>query len=349
MRFVLRWLARISLLIVLLALALLSPVAYTELACTGETAQDGYQPILTDPEWQRAESRTLMTYPEWHIVHAYDDYAKVIENGDPHDFGYVRAIKGFWSALCPLATQSAQMGGVTGESKMTIYTIGVSFSAELLAKAAYEETIGRLATMLRGSERAPLDDISARQAANYAKFLQQVPWYKWDFSRAIAELRTGATPTLRDRERTIALGFEYAAKAAYARAIEKAVEGIGADRLRIRSVVSGLTTAQLSEFGGIDVVETTERGIVIETERYRAFTVLLDRLARAGADLVEIAGNDTILFSAVSDSQTTPNALYSFRRQGFDDWRHLIVVPVVELANQLRNMGDLTLEHIHDY
>ena len=43
--------------------------------------------VLLDAEWQRAESRTLTTYPEWHIVHAYDDYARVITDGDPHEFG----------------------------------------------------------------------------------------------------------------------------------------------------------------------------------------------------------------------------------------------------------------------
>ena len=35
-------------------------------------------------------------------------------------------------------------------------------------KAAYEETFGRIATWVRGSDRALLDDISARQAASQA-------------------------------------------------------------------------------------------------------------------------------------------------------------------------------------
>ena len=68
------------------------------------------------------------------------------------------------------------MGEITTDTKLTIYTIGVSFTAELLAKAAYEETLGRIATLIRGAARAPLDDVSAGQARDYAAVRQQVPW-----------------------------------------------------------------------------------------------------------------------------------------------------------------------------
>ncbi|NNE89446.1 MAG: hypothetical protein HKN27_15365 [Silicimonas sp.] len=349
MRFLARWLWRLVLAVIVLVLLLLSPVAYTELACTAEASDDAYQPIITAPEWQRAESRTLMTYPEWHIVHAYDDYAKVIETGDPHDFGYLRAIGGFWGALCPLTERAAGMGGVTRDSKMTIYTIGVSFTAELLAKAAYEETFGRIAAMLRGAERAPLDDVSARQAKAYAAFLQQVPWYQWDFERDVTELREATTPVLRDQERALALGLEFGAKAAYAQVIAQAVEGIGSDELRLRSVVSGLSQEELQSFDDVGVIEKLDEGVVIETDRYRAFTNVLQGLAEAGADLVEISGNDAILFTATSEAETAPDALYSFPRQGYGDFRHLIVVPVTELAERLRAPGDLRIEHVHDY
>ena len=261
----------------------------------------------------------------------------------------MRAIAGFWKSLCPLNERSASMGGVTGDSKMTIYTIGVSFTAELLAKAAYEETVGRMVTMLRGFERAPLDDVSARQAADYARFLQQVPWYQWDFAKDVAELKSAATPALRDRERAVALGLEFSAKAAYAKVIASAVEGIGADQLRMRSVVSDITEEQLVVIDGVDVIEVRAEGILVETDRYRVFTRLLQQLANEGANIVEIAGNDDILFTAISDKPTTDGALYSFQRQGYGDWRHLIVLPVSELADRLRTVSELRLEHVHDY
>jgi hypothetical protein len=57
---------------------------------------------LVGADWQRPEGRTLMTYPEWHIVHAYEDYAAVIRTGDPDDFGFLSSIGDFWSSTCAL-------------------------------------------------------------------------------------------------------------------------------------------------------------------------------------------------------------------------------------------------------
>lgn len=344
-----RWVLRAVVLAVLLVAAFLAPVAYTELACTGSPVNEDFASVIMDPDWQRDESRTLTTYPEWHIVHAYDDYAEVISTGDPHDFRYAQAIRGFWTALCPLKERADAMGGMTGESKLTIYTIGVSFTAELLAKAFYEETLGRFTTWMRGEERTPLDEVSARQAKNYARFLQQTPWYRWDFTADALELHREATDVPRDGERVLALSVEYGAKARYAELIAEAVAGIGADELRLRSIVSGLSAEELAGIDGIAVIAERDEGIEIETGRYRAFTRVLERLAAAGADMVEIAGNDEILFTAISEGSVVDGALHSFPRQGYGDWRHLILVPVRDLTERLRSLEPLRLEHVHDY
>ena len=344
-----RWLKRILTTLVVVLIALAAPPVYIEIACQGSQTQTPGPAPLVDPEWQRAESRTLLTYPEWHIVHAYDDYAKVISAGDPHDFAYLRAVAGFWNTLCPLTEAAASMGGVDNDTKTTIYTIGVSFTAELLAKAAYEEALGRLATLLRGPDRAPLDDLSARQGAEYARFLQQTPWYKWDFAADVTALTQATSGSLRDTERRLALGTEYRFKSAYAGMIEAAVAGVGADELRLRSVVSNVSQDRLSTIEPIEIIDTISDAFVIETDRYRAFTGIVQQLANAGANFVEIAGNDQILFTLISNSPRHEGALYSFRRQGYDDFRHLMLVPVRDLADRIRGLNDVRLEHVHDY
>lgn len=336
--------------LLLVTAALLAPVAYTELACTAPVRPDGYTPVLP-PEDRRPEARTLLTYPEWHIVHAYDDYARVIRDGDPQDYAFLPAIAGYWSSLCALTTAAAGHGGVDTAAKQLVYTIGVSFTAELLAKAAYEETLGRLATSIRGPKHSPLDDLTARQATDYATFLQQVPWYKWDFTAAAAELEAQATDAFRDRERALAMGFEYRFKALYARLIAQAVASVGADQLSLRMIVSGLTPEQLAAFEDVRVIEPRARGVEIETPRYRALTHLLAAMAQDGADFVEIAGNDDILYTAISVFPRAEGALFSFPRQGYGDTRHLFLVKVRDLAEQLRGMEgqQMTLEHVHDY
>lgn len=341
---------RFALLGVFLLVGLLAPIGYIELACrpSGETVV--YESLLP-PEHHRPEGRTLLTYPEWHIVHAYDDYAEVIRTGDPHDFGYLSSIGGFWTSLCNLSKATGEHGGFPGDFKQTVYTIGVSFTAELLFKGLYEETIGRFATWIRGDSRAPLDDLSAEQAKQYSAFLRQVPWYKWDFTSDAAALRAESTPVFRDRERRFALGLEYGAKAQYANVIAAAVATIEPDALTLRMIVADVDAEDLENLADLAMIGVHDQGVEIETPRYRALTNLLLQMAESGANFVEIAGNDDILFSAISNDPEHPNALYSFQRQGYGDTRHLVLVPVTDLAAVLRRLvaENLILEHIHDY
>lgn len=343
-------LKRVVLLILLLVVGLTAPVAYIELACRPTETASTYEPILL-PEHHRAEGKTLLTYPEWHIVHAYDDYAKVISTSDPHDYRYLSSIGGFWTSLCSLSQASGPHGGFPSSFKQTIYTIGVSFSAELLAKALYEETIGRAATWMRGDTRAPLDDLSADQAEQYSAFLQQVPWYRWDFARDAQALTVNAGDALRDRERRFALGIEYRTKARHAKVIADAVANMEPDALRLRLIVTGLSNEELTAFDSLNVIAEHDQGIEIDTPRYRELTVLLSKMAQANGDFVEIAGNDDILLTATSDNANLDEALYSFTRQGYGDFRHLILLPVTDLADTLRSLDgqSLHLEHIHDF
>lgn len=348
MKTLFRWLKRLVLLGGVVLVALLSPIAYVETMCRPSGDLVAYEPLV-GADWQRPEGRTLLTYPEWHIVHAYADYAEVIRTGDPQDFGFLQAIRGFWSSTCALSRASGPHGGFPWETKQMVYTIGVSFTAELALKAGYEETVGRLIVALRGPKHAPLDDLSARQAADYAVFLQQTPWYKWDFRRDAGQLEATATDTLRDRERRFALGLEFRAKAAYAGVIEAAVAAAGADQLRLRAVVSGVPEAALAALPEVQVVATLPEGVVIEAPRYRAFTRLAETIAAQGGDFVEIAGNDDILFTMITDQPAADGALHSFARQGNPGFRHLVLIPVTDLADTIRSLPQGALEHIHDY
>jgi hypothetical protein len=314
-----RWLIRGILVIGLGLLGLLSPVIYNETMCRSSVSPEPYAALLP-PEHHRPETRTLMTYPEWQIVHAYEDYGEVLRNGDPHDYTFMRAIGGFWASLCSLSKASGQYGEVDGDTKQMVYVIGVSFTAELLLKAAYEETLGRLFSVLRGSARSALDDLYAQQASDYATFLQQIPWYKWPFAEDVETLQTHAASTLRDRERQIALGLEFTAKAAYAEVIAQVVSQVGPDELTLRMIVTDASPDALNDYDGVTVIAERPQGIEIETLRYRALTHLMQQLAGNGISFVEIAGNDDILFTALSMQSEQDGSLYSAPRQGFDDF-----------------------------
>lgn len=338
--------------VLVMIIALASPVIYVETMCrpTASPAPRD-QPSATLPGEARPAVRTLLTYPEWHIVHAYDDYAEVIRQDDPHAFDFLAAIGGYWRSLCMLTRASGDLGRIDSATRQMVHVIGVSFTVEMLMKAAYEESLGRAVAWLRGPERSRLDKMSAEQAARYATFLQQVPWYLHDFRADADALRSASEGSLRDRERALALGIEHRARAGYASLIEQAVAATGQDDPTLQMVVTNLSLQHAEATGGVRVLRHIGAGIEVETPRYRALTRILADWAAAGANFVDVAGNDRIMFTATSKQLMVANSLASLPRQGYRDARHLFLVPVAELADRLRGLdaAGLRLEHIHDY
>ncbi|MEP5762441.1 MAG: hypothetical protein ABJ327_24620 [Litoreibacter sp.] len=287
-----------------------------------------------------------MTYPEWHIVYAYEGYAETLKEAPPHGFPYLQSITGFWSSLCALTKQAGTVGGSDLNTKSTIYTIGVSFTLEMTLKAAYEETIGRISTL---NGNSPQDHLEAAMAAHYAEFLQQVPWYEYDFNGWNRRLQALPTPSFRAYERRVALGIEWGAKALYAQVIAKAAAAAGADKLTMTVAIKNLNT---DAFPDVTTLETKEDVRIVEVPRYRAFTHLAQQIAKQGGTFLEIAGNDDILVSVNYDGEVSGGQLLGeFPRPGFDTPRQLLSVTVENLATLLRNLAtqDITPEHIYDY
>ncbi|MEO0923656.1 MAG: hypothetical protein AAFY09_12945, partial [Pseudomonadota bacterium] len=134
------------------------------------------------------------------------------------------------------------------------------------------------------------------------------------------------------------------------------LKSIGVDEPTLRMIVTGLdeeSLATLSALERVNVIGERDEGFEIETPRYRALTNLMAQMASGGVDFVEIAGNDDILFTAISPEADVEDALYSAPRQGYGDNRHLIMVKVDQLAERLRAMqaedSVMKLEHINDY
>jgi hypothetical protein len=291
----------------LLLLLLLAPVAYVEVACRGQEGIQAYQAVITEPAHRRREANTYLTYPEWHIVFAYDGLAEALKTGDEHAFDYFASVAGFWRSTCALMRVADAHGGADWNTRSMIHTIGVSFTAEMGVKAAYEETIGRATAWLRGRDKTPQDRVVGEMAVEYAAFLRQTPWYRYPFRRAARELwNAPIRGTVRGWERRVGVGLELTAKAAYAGIIAEAAAAAPA-QLAIRSVVSGLDEAELSSMPEVAIVGVREEGVEIETPRYDLFTRILVDIARRGGVLREIAGNDDIMVTLTVPDDAAPD------------------------------------------
>ncbi len=344
--------------LILVAIALAAPIAYVATSCQGTPGAQQYQPLITAAEFQRMEANSFLTYPEWHIVYAYEGLARVLETGDEYEFGYFSSIKGFWSSFCQLNKVAQAHGSADTATIRTIYVIGASFTLEMGAKALYEESVGRLFVWLRGPQKSPQDEIAAEMAADYAAFLQQTPWYKYPFEQEVQNLwNAPLTMPVRGWERRLALGGEWKAKAAYAGVIADAVAAVGVAKLEIRSVVSGLSEQQLKSITGVQVIETLPEGIVINTPRYRAFSNILREIAKLGGAMVEIAGNDDVLMTVTEPGGTAypelegTAVIATVDRDGFGEQRVLLNVKVPKLSDVITLLaaGPRRLEHVYDY
>ena len=96
---------------------------------------------------------------------------------------------------------------------------------------------------------------------------------------------------------------------------------------------------------------------IVDTPRYARFTEILKEIAARRGTVVEIAGNDDVLVTAI-DSGAAPlnlpdgaTLLASVTRDGFGDRRLLLDVKVPALARVITSLrdGPVRLEHVHDY
>jgi hypothetical protein len=355
-----RWLKILAAAFCVALLASLAPVAWVETSCVAErsASEAPYQPIL-DASHRRAEINTYLTYPEWSIVHAYEDFAAVLRDRRESAFAYVASIRGYWSNLCAMSRHATARGEVDGTVKAMLYIIGVSFAAEMAVKGAYENTIGRATEALGGERRTPEDRFALAVAEDYAKFLQQTPWYAYPFGATLrrfwSEVPWGEGNLIRNLERRAALSLEYGVKAIYARVIA-ALAGAAPAALRIRSVVRGLDEGDLAADKRIQRIRLRADGTaVIETPRYREFTQILGSLASRGRDFVEIAGNDDIFVTLLMPPDAPVamgERLFTVPLQAQSGWRRDgIVIKVRALGELMRNVSawGAHFEHAYDY
>ena len=339
-----------------------APVIYIETACTdplpGIQANRPYRSLLPSAEGRREEARTFLTFPEWYIVHSADSLGRYLERGRPSGFSWFGEVGGYWTSYCALnrAAAGSQAGA---DAKIMLYTIGISFSAEMLVKGAYENTWGRAFEWIGGASSGS-DRHATRVQQRYGAFMHETPWYSFGFGDALAGL--WATPTsgnaVRHWERRFALSAEYGFKALYAAAIGWASGAtLGRDERSLRFVARAAPETVAAVDPRLRPVARLPGGrTAVEAPRYAQFTDLLGRLAASGVGLVEIAGNDDIFVTFLAPAgRPAPAGTVRLLEQQLDDrpgWRRVGVAVRVDrllpLIRAVRASG-AELEHVYDY
>jgi hypothetical protein len=343
-----------------IVLGALAPILYVETRCTaplpGLDGAQAFRSLMPGNAGRRAEHRTWLTYPEWYIVYSAESYGRYLAAGSrPSGYGYARDISGFWSGLCAVNRASAPTGGA-GDAKVMLYTIGLSFSAEMIVKGLYENTFGRVFEWI-GGWRSDDDRYNAAVWTSYGRFMHQIPWYRFPFGQALSGLwRTeGGNSPVRHWERRFALSLEYGVKAGYAALIGWASgAALGRDELTLRLVTRGDAAAVDPRFR--NVARLAGGRHVVEAPRYAQFTALMLRLSETNVQLAEIAGNDdvfvTLLLPVRAGAPAGTILLLEAPLGDRPGWRRVGVnVKVDRLLPLLRAVraGQGEVEHVYDY
>jgi hypothetical protein len=360
-----RWAQRAAVALLLLVGLLATPILWVEGFCTAPRDPQARPPapLVTERGYARREADSYLSFPEWHIVYAYEDFGGVLRAGNESDFAYGRQIVGFWRSLCGLHRVVTSRGTVGPDTKVMLYTIGWSFTAELALKGAYEKTVGLAFERLRGPDKTAEDHFAAADMQAYASFLRQTPWYEYPFAGRLAAFwRTtplGGDHLPRKLERRAVVTLEYGTKAVYGAAIGYAsATALGASDLTIHTIVIGLEPSDVAQEPEIAVVRELGGGrTLVRTPRYQAYTELLVRLARRGRDVAEIAGTRRILGTVLVPPGPLPalpgtTPLFEVAIQSRPDRRRIgLDVAVVQLGAAIRALekAGALIEHVYDY
>lgn len=349
------------LLLVLLLALLLGPIAWVETVCRpgpwptsppSRLAGGPYAAAL------RPAAASYLSYPEWHIVYAYEDLAAQLRAGDESGFAYLPAIFGFWRSYCGVNRLAG--AAMPTNVRVMLWTIGPSFEVELALKGLYETTLGRLAETVRGPMKTAEDRFAAEVAEDYAAFLRQTPWYQYPFGAKVQALwrlppEAGGS-WLRRHERRLALGLEWSLKAGYAALLRLAAGQALAQVDRTTLAVLAPPAGDPTPPPGFDLVETFPDGaLLVRAPRYRFLAERLAEAARAGFTPLEVAGNRKALVTALLPRGRTlraPAAVELFRVAAHGERERLgLDVELAGLAGLLAAIDAAggRFEHLYDY
>ena len=353
---------------ILIVLTVVVPLAYIELGC-GPAASSA-APVASAPAllaineagYRRKLDNTYFTFPEWYIVYSFEDFGRFLDRGSESGFAYRSHIAGFWRSFCTINRAVAPATESRFETKLMIYVIGISYSAEYALKGLYENTIGRVTEWIRGEARTPQDEYARAVLQEYAAFLYTVPWYKYPFGEKLSGLFAISAPTpswIRTWERNFALGADYFIKIGYAWVIQKGLDATSdAEARDLFFVVATLPPEALAKEPRIKPIRAlTPEWQLIQTPRYKAFTDILQSLLDQGINVAEISGNREIFITVVAPKDAklgVPGVmeLFSldldaqpgFRRAGL----RAKVGNLVAISRDLKAAG-ATIEHYYDY
>lgn len=313
--------------------------------------------------YRKGEEQTFLTVPEWYLVFNPNEYADFLKRGNnPSAFPFWKSIDEYWTLYDRVNALSEGLYPENSQYQLMLWVIGVSTTAEFVAKGFYENTIGRL-TRWTASEDTPEDLLIQEAHAAYGELIYYEPWYVFPFADYAGRIWTD-TPFfggnfIRKIERKMMFTAEFAFKALYAKAI-----GFGSQATYgpSQGIVTMHVVGDAQSLSGVDsrleVLQDFGDGhLVVTAPRWGGFTEVMPKLVEAGVRFIEINGNDEIVFTTVEPNDQ--DAVPAHARLLFNSMvispaglkRSAYIVRIEHLAESLASLNAIgvQLEHIFDF
>ncbi|MCX4162004.1 MULTISPECIES: hypothetical protein [Paraburkholderia] len=313
---------------------------------------------------RRGTEQTLLTFPEWYLVHSPAEYARIVRIAPSHDFPFLDQTGQLWSSYATVTREQLHDHYPLNPGyHVMIWVIASSTTIEYALRSIYENTVGRASWLLGGEKLTDEDRYGAQAAQEYVDFIRQEPWYLFDFSARLHHLWSDVPlwgpGLIRKWERRYALTTEYAIKAVYGKMIEKATRAAYTPALMTTDVVVDHLPDGWSAPTHVSVLAHLPDGqALLALPRYFDFRLAATTLAQQGIHLTDIAGNRSVILVTlwVKDDQVLPatSGRVLFEQpltMPAHTRRVALLIPVRDLSDFLAAAGKdgLETEHVYDY
>lgn len=289
----------------------------------------------------RPADQTFLTFPEWFLVFSPDEQARYFKRSTATTFPYMTHTSQIWKSYSIVNKQIKGNFPTNWGYHFMIWVIGVSTTVEYSMKACYETVVGRITdTKLPLTEE---DQFNARFTQDYVTFINDRPWYEFDFKSRLKGLWKNTSMTgphiFRKWERKYILTSELLVKFLYGKLI-----GIGTKQVYGAALP---TTAVVLNDDSLHYLP-----------RYNRFAAAALELAQKGHSFKEIAGNNSAILLTVwvqaDHAENFDNAQTVFTQtiSSYPFMKRVALATPVPLLNKVLldlEKEDIKVEHVFDF
>ncbi|WP_295800681.1 hypothetical protein [Mucilaginibacter sp.] len=317
---------------------------------------------LTPQKNVRPPDQTFLTYPEWFLVFSPAEQADYFKTHTTTTFPYMKHIDQMWKGYDVVYDQLKGNYKFNTGYHVMILIIAGSTTVEYSIKSLYETVVGRVTDPPGGQSVTDEDRFNAGYMSSYVKFIEDTPWYEYDFNSQLKSLWTNTSffgpHFFRKMERKYYLTTELMVKSGYGWLIGLGTKSAYETALLNTSVITDKLPADLANFPEIKNIKKLPDGtILMDLPRYARFSPAVNKLAQSGISFKEIAGNNNaIMLTVLTTAQLANTADFKIlftqpiqTKKGLS--RIALVTTVGGLSGTVLSLykSKVKIEHIYDY